>query len=77
MDQIDGFHIVLAASGMCEAGRIRHRLKRWIWSEAATLLFVGYQATGTLGRLLADGAASVRIQGETFAVRARVRQIDL
>jgi len=77
LDQIDGFHIVLAASGMCEAGRIRHRLKRWIWSEAATLLFVGFQATGTLGRLLADGAASVRIQGETFAVRARVRQIDL
>lgn len=77
LDHVDGFHIVLAASGMCEAGRIRHRLKRWIWSEAATLLFVGYQATGTLGRLLADGAASVRIQGETFAVRARVRQIDL
>lgn len=77
LDTVEGFHIVLAASGMCEAGRIRHRLKRWIWSEAATVLMAGYQAQGTLGRLLLDGARQVRIQGESFDVRARIRSIDL
>ena len=77
LDSVTGFHIVIAASGMCEAGRIRHRLKRWIWSEAATVLIVGYQAVGTLGRLLLDGVPSVRIQGEAFDVRARIRSIDL
>ncbi|GAB4267241.1 MAG: MBL fold metallo-hydrolase [Pararhodobacter sp.] len=77
LDSVTGFHIVIAASGMCEAGRIRHRLKRWIWSDAATVLLAGYQARGTLGRILLDGARSVRIQGEAFDVRARIRSIDL
>jgi metallo-beta-lactamase family protein len=77
LDQQTGFHIVLAASGMCEAGRIRHRLENWLWREEATVLFVGFQAQGTLGRILRDGAQRVRIRGEEIDVRARIRAIDL
>jgi metallo-beta-lactamase family protein len=77
LDRIEGFHIVIAASGMCEAGRIRHRLRRWLGSPGATVLFVGYQAQGTLGRILLDGAPSVRIQGDAHVVRARLRSLDL
>lgn len=77
LDKVRGFHIVIAASGMCEAGRIRHRLKNWIWQPAATVLFTGYQAEGTLGRILQSGARSIRIQGEEFDVRARIRSLDL
>lgn len=77
LDRVQGFHIVIAASGMCEAGRIRHRLKNWIWRDAATVLLTGFQAEGTLGRILQEGAQRVRIQGEEFHVRARIRSIDL
>lgn len=77
LDRLDHFHIVIAASGMCEAGRIRHRLRNWIWREEATVLLVGFQAEGTLGRILKDGAAEVRIQGDEFKVCARIRAIDL
>jgi metallo-beta-lactamase family protein len=76
LDRVRDFHIVIAASGMCEAGRIRHRLKNWLWREEGTVLIVGYQAKGTLGRFLLEGAQSVRIQGEDIAVRARIRSID-
>ncbi len=74
--KLSGFHIVIAASGMCDAGRIRHHLKRWLWQPKATVLLTGFQAQGTLGRFLDEGATSVRIQGDEIKVKARIRRID-
>ena len=76
IDDAGGFRVVIAASGMCDAGRVRHHLKRHLWNPAATVLLTGFQAQGTLGRLLQEGAKAVRIQGEEFQVRARIRMIE-
>jgi metallo-beta-lactamase family protein len=76
LERLRGWHIVMAASGMCDAGRVRKHLKRLLWRRDATVLLSGYQASGTLGRILQSGAAQVSIQGEPIQVRARIRSLD-
>jgi metallo-beta-lactamase family protein len=67
--------IIISASGMCTAGRIKHHLKNNIYRPECTILFVGYQAPGTLGDIIASGAREVRIHGSEYKVKAQIRQL--
>jgi metallo-beta-lactamase family protein len=74
--RFSGFHIIIAASGMCDAGRIRHHLKNHLFQASTTVLLVGFQATGSLGYILESGAEMVKIMGEEITVRATIRQFE-
>ncbi len=75
INRIESGAIIIAGSGMCEGGRIRHHLKHNIWREQCQVLIVGFQAQGTLGRALVDGAQNIKLWGESMRVAARVHTI--
>jgi metallo-beta-lactamase family protein len=75
INRIKGGAIIIAGSGMCTGGRIRHHFKQRIWDDRNTLIFTGYQASGTLGRILVDGAKTIKLFGEEYVVKARIETL--
>jgi metallo-beta-lactamase family protein len=72
INRIQSGAIIIAGSGMCTGGRIRHHFKHRIWDARNTILFAGFQARGTLGRLLVDGMRTIRMFGDEYAVKAQI-----
>lgn len=75
VNQIQKGAVIISASGMCNAGRIKHHLKANIYRKASTILFVGYQSPGTLGHIITSGAKQVRIHGKQYKVAAEIRRL--
>jgi metallo-beta-lactamase family protein len=75
INRLQGGAIIIAGSGMCTGGRIRHHIKQRIWDDRNTLIFVGYQAQGTLGRILVDGASHIKMFNDNFIVKARIETL--
>jgi metallo-beta-lactamase family protein len=76
LNRIGGGAVILAGSGMCTGGRVRHHLKHNLWREESSIIFVGFAAQGTLARRIIDGAPQVRIFGEVIRVRAKIHTIN-
>jgi metallo-beta-lactamase family protein len=76
INRIGGGAVIMAGSGMCTGGRVRHHLKHNLWREESSVVFVGYAAGGTLARIIIDGAKQVRLFGEEIPVRASIHTIN-
>ena len=76
LNDVPGPCLIMAGAGMCNGGRILHHLKHGLWKPETTVLIVGFQGEGTLGRMLVDGAKTVRIMGEEIAVKARIHTLN-
>ncbi len=75
INRMKGGAIIIAGSGMCTGGRIRHHFKQRIWDDRNTIIFTGYQAQGTLGRVLVDGAKRVKIFNEEYVIKCQIETL--